>query len=200
MLCASSHQDHYVCTFSYFLAKSQKKYILLRRNCFSERSYEEKFYAKALAFDTHVTAIGPCLSGLDQSDEGCSQSRRGAESSDHPFLLRTTTFAGFHNLGIMWKPLKSIFLTSFLTEYYHGLVGHPRVQLGDTNLIGQRLQPSNLEFFGGLYSLSLCPNLFLTFHLSSFRYPFCRTSSRRSPPFSSKAQVFPLSAAIIRCS
>ena len=51
----------------------------------------------------------------------------------------------------MWTPLlSSFFLTALLADCHP--VSHPRVQLGDTTLIGKRLQPSNLEFFGGYYS------------------------------------------------
>jgi hypothetical protein len=67
-------------------------------------------------------------------------------------------------------------------------------------------RPSQETFFNLLISnfsevsiLSSCPSLL---QLSSFifRYPFRRASGRRSPPFSSEAKVFPLSAAIVRCS
>jgi hypothetical protein len=47
-------------------------------------------------------------------------------------------------------------------------VGQPRVPLGDTILIGKRLQPSNLEFFGGGYSLSYC--VLSSFERSSFTF------------------------------
>jgi len=52
----------------------------------------------------------------------------------------------------MWRLFKSVFLFSTLltrTECRHDPVGQPHVQLGDTNLIGKHLQPSNLEFLGG---------------------------------------------------
>jgi len=53
----------------------------------------------------------------------------------------------------MWTLFKLVFLFSTLltrTEcQQHDPVGQPHVQLGDTNLIGKHLQPSNLEFFGG---------------------------------------------------
>jgi hypothetical protein len=39
-------------------------------------------------------------------------------------------------------------MTAFLAECHP--VGQPRVQLGDTALIGSHLQASNVEFFGGL--------------------------------------------------
>ena len=51
----------------------------------------------------------------------------------------------------MWTLLlNSVFLPALLAECHS--VRHPRVQLGDTTLIGKRLQPSNLEFFGGYFS------------------------------------------------
>jgi len=49
--------------------------------------------------------------------------------------------------------LSSLLLTAWPTERLP--VGHPRVQLGDTTLIGKHLQPSQLEFFGGQSSLVL---------------------------------------------
>ena len=55
----------------------------------------------------------------------------------------------------MWSLLLgSLFLTAFLTGFRHR-GGKPRVQLGDTTLIGKRLRPSNLDFFGGLCLLCL---------------------------------------------
>jgi Carboxylesterase family len=51
----------------------------------------------------------------------------------------------------MWTLLlSSFFLTAFLAECHP--VDYPCVQIGDTTLTGKRLQPSNLEFFGGYYS------------------------------------------------
>jgi len=51
----------------------------------------------------------------------------------------------------MWTLLlNSFFFPALLAECHS--VRHPRVQLGDTTLIGKRLQPSNLEFFGGYSS------------------------------------------------
>ena len=62
----------------------------------------------------------------------------------------------------MWSLLLgSLFLTSFLARFHHG--GKPCVQLGDTTLIGKRLRPSNLDFFGGL--------LFLLYHVIISSYP-----------------------------
>ena len=50
----------------------------------------------------------------------------------------------------MWTALlSSFFLTALLADCHS--VSHPRVQLGDTTLKGKRLQPSNLEFFGGYH-------------------------------------------------
>ena len=49
----------------------------------------------------------------------------------------------------MWtRLLTSLFLAALVT----GIPGGgdpPRMQLGGTTLIGKRLRPSNLEFFGG---------------------------------------------------
>ena len=147
-----------------------------------------------------VDQIGQRLTRFDVPSCRTSAEQSAEEASVvcHPSLLRTTTFTGLHSLDVMWKPLKSIFLIAFLTEYYHDLMGQPRVQLGDTILMGKRLQLANLEFYGGYYYLSHCAPT--SFERSSFRYTFCRASSRPPPPFSSKAQVFPLSPAIIRCS
>jgi hypothetical protein len=108
--------------------------------------------------------------------------------------------ASYARLGIMWRLVKSIFLSSSLltqTEYHHNPVGQPFVQIGDTVLIGKRPQLSNLEFFGGCDSSS---HFSLNCQSFIFRYPFCRTSGEWPPPFSSQAKIFPLSAAIVRCS
>jgi len=76
----------------------------------------------------------------------------------------------------MWRLVKSIFLSSTLltwteywTEYHLNPVGQPCVQLGDTILIGNRLEPSNLEFFGGWYSSSQYSS---SCHLSPSGIPF----------------------------
>jgi len=83
----------------------------------------------------------------------------------------------------MWSLLlSSLLLTAFLTGFHHR-GGKPRVQLGDTSLIGKRLRPSNLEFFGGLSSLLLRRNLFLIPHFLGI--PFAEPpidSLRFSPP------------------
>ena len=51
----------------------------------------------------------------------------------------------------MWTLLlSSFFLTTFLADCHP--VDSPFVQIGDTTLKGKRLQPSNLEFFGGYHS------------------------------------------------
>jgi len=49
---------------------------------------------------------------------------------------------------MIWSLLNSLLLTLFRTDRY--AVSQPNVQLGDTTLIGISLQPSNLEFFGGI--------------------------------------------------
>ena len=45
--------------------------------------------------------------------------------------------------------LNSLFLATFLPGCHSQTDGEPRVQLGNTTLIGKALQPSSLEFFGG---------------------------------------------------
>ena len=91
--------------------------------------------------------------------------------------------------------LNSLLLAAWLTGCQ--AVDQPSVQLGDTTIIGNSLQPSNLEFFGGRGSPILAPPIP---HPLTFRYSFCRASSQRSPLDSSEAEVFTLSPAVIRCS
>src|SRR6266850_594652 len=93
--------------------------------------------------------------------------------------------------------LTSLVLATLLVGINGG--GQPRVRLGDTTLIGQRLGPSNLEFFGGPIILSLIMFQSSVTHPLAFRYPFRRASRRRPSLFSSEAQTFPLPLAIIRC-
>lgn len=74
-----------------------------------------------------------------------------------PVLLHTTTFLRLHKHRIMRTLLSPLLLTAcqWLTECHH--FGHPRVQLGDTTLIGKDFQPSKLEFFGGYSSHHFYP-------------------------------------------
>jgi len=51
--------------------------------------------------------------------------------------------------------LNSLFLATFLTRCHSQSGGEPRVQLGNTTLIGKTLQPSDLEFFGGYSPLQV---------------------------------------------
>ena len=83
--------------------------------------------------------------------------------------------------------LTSLFLATLLIGINGGAGGQPRMRLRDTILIGKRLQPSNLEFFGGpivlsfSHSLTLCFNHpFLTLALSGI--PFAEPPIRFSPP------------------
>ena len=73
-----------------------------------------------------------------------------------PLEEQKATFARVHRLRIMWTLLlDAVFLASFLTTCYSQTTSEPRVQLGNTTLIGKPLQPSNLDFFGGH-----CPLIF----------------------------------------
>jgi hypothetical protein len=54
-----------------------------------------------------------------------------------------------------WTLLKSLLLTAFQLQTEHHAVRQPRVQLGDTTLVGSSLQPANVEFFGGYRYLIL---------------------------------------------
>lgn len=83
----------------------------------------------------------------------------------------------------MWTLLvSSFFLTAFLTGFrYRG--GKPLVQLGDTTLIGKRLRPSNLEFFGGLF-------FFIYDAISSSSLTF-QVSLSRSLPLTVSAFLLP---------
>jgi hypothetical protein len=62
--------------------------------------------------------------------------------------------------------------------------GQPRLDLRGTIITGKRLQPSNLDFFGGQYVLIVI-RLFLNPSVPILRYPFRRASSREISPFSS---------------
>ena len=69
--------------------------------------------------------------------------------TDH-WRTKATHFRNFHRLSIMLTLLlNSLFLATFLTGCHSQTGGEPRVQLGNTTLIGKALQPSDLEFFGG---------------------------------------------------
>ena len=60
----------------------------------------------------------------------------------------------------------------------------PRLNLQGTIVTGKRLQPSNLDFFGGQYFLIII-RLLLNPSVPILRYPFRRASSRGISPFSS---------------
>ena len=109
--------------------------------------------------DTHVTAILTPFTVLRISSRlsvGASACmdvgpyKLVARRSPTP--LRTTHPSGKDCVSpsnIMWPLLLgTLFLTAFLTGFHHR-GGKPRVQLGETTLIGKRLRASNLEFFGG---------------------------------------------------
>ena len=97
----------------------------------------------------------------------------------------------------MWtRLLTSLFLAAFVTGVPGGS-DKPRLQLGGTTLTGKRLQPSNLEFFGGQIVLSLIMLQSALPHPLTFRYPFRRASCRWPPLLSSEAQVFPFPITII---
>jgi hypothetical protein len=55
----------------------------------------------------------------------------------------------------IWKLLNSLLLTAFQFQTEYHAVSQPSVQLGHTTLIGSRLQPANVEFFGGYRYLIL---------------------------------------------
>jgi hypothetical protein len=84
----------------------------------------------------------------------------------------------------MWTPiLYSLFLVALLTGLHHHRSGQPRVRLGGTTLAGKRLQPSNLEFFGGLVVPSHHVSIFLNPSFSGI--PFAEPpvdGLRFSPP------------------
>ena len=55
----------------------------------------------------------------------------------------------------MWAHLLTLLFLAALVTGIPGGGDPPRLRLGGTTLTGKRLQPSNLEFFGGQIILSL---------------------------------------------
>ena len=89
----------------------------------------------------------------------------------------------------MWALLNSLFLTALLVEGHP--VSEPRVQLGDTTLIGKCLKPSNVDFFGGS-TPSRCVTIIPHLSLSGIPYIEPPLDDLRFSPPKPKYSLSPL--------